>query len=256
MTITYVSETIAEIKKALIDNNLSKVDNYANQRHTRDYVYLIISQNFMINKFAQIDNDFIREELIGTNKASSHYENWVKNGSYRTKVKLIEHNHYLDILINDINVYIRIKVAEKNPNYWPQIINKTDTELDRACEWLRSQKQIDFKLLESILRIIDKNKKPKFHQALTLKYQAMTHVPTTIEKTMTMEQLCASGSSLWCLDLTIQKIIDINQHIDNATKYHLDAHIPELIKLLFENNQIFWNNITEDFIKKQTKKTN
>ena len=36
-------------------------------------------------------------------------------------------------------------------------------------------------------------------QALELKYQAMTHVPTTIEKTMTPAQLYEADCPLWCM---------------------------------------------------------
>lgn len=38
-------------------------------------------------------------------------------------------------------------------------------------------------------------------QALDLKYHAMTHVPTTIEKTMSPAQLYASNSPLWTVKL-------------------------------------------------------
>lgn len=48
-------------------------------------------------------------------------------------------------------------------------------------------------------------------QALDLKYRAMTHVPTTIEKTMTPAQLYASGSPLWAngyKGVTIERILE------------------------------------------------
>lgn len=57
MTITYVSKIVAEIKKALAENNLSKVNDYANNGGFRDCIYLIINDHFMIDKLAQIDND-------------------------------------------------------------------------------------------------------------------------------------------------------------------------------------------------------
>lgn len=115
MSITYVSEAIHEVKQALIENQLAKVSEYANSRTHRNAVYIVINQNFMIDKLAQIDNDEIREELIGTSKATSHYYDWAKIGSYRVKCKLVEHLHYLDVLINDDNPSIRMNVARKRP---------------------------------------------------------------------------------------------------------------------------------------------
>lgn len=43
-------------------------------------------------------------------------------------------------------------------------------------------------------------------QALDLKYRAMTHVPTTIEKTMTPAQLYEVGCPLWCADYNIEQL--------------------------------------------------
>lgn len=43
-------------------------------------------------------------------------------------------------------------------------------------------------------------------QALDLKYRAMTHVPTTIEKTMTPAQLYDVGCPLWCTAYSIEQL--------------------------------------------------
>ena len=250
MTTTYVSEAVAEIKKALIESNLSKVNDYANNKSYQTYVRLVINEHFMIDKFAQINNDFIRQQLIKTNNASSYYKKWAKTGSFLVKSKLIEHGHCLDTLINDEDSAIRLNVVDKDPNYWPLIMNKSDIEFYYASEWLKSQEQINLKLLDSILKIFIKKKNPQLYQALTLKHQAMTHTPTTIEKTMATRQLCAMGSPLWAKDMTIQEIIDINKYITKAKENHLDAHIPELVMLLFKNLQIYWHIIIDDFIEK------
>lgn len=55
-------------------------------------------------------------------------------------------------------------------------------------------------------------------QALDLKYRAMTHVPTTIEKTMTPAQLYASDSPLWALDHNPDKIKQMINHLRNYPK--------------------------------------
>lgn len=52
-------------------------------------------------------------------------------------------------------------------------------------------------------------------QALELKYQAMTTVPTTIEKTMSPYQLYASNSPLWTVELSanqIESFLDIEKN--------------------------------------------
>ena len=54
--------------------------------------------------------------------------------------------------------------------------------------------------------------------ALELKLKAMTHVPTTIEKTMTPAQLFAVESPLWALDYEPDKIKQMINHLQNYPK--------------------------------------
>ena len=43
-------------------------------------------------------------------------------------------------------------------------------------------------------------------QALDLKYRSMTHIPTTIEKTMTPAQLYDADCPLWCVEYSIEQL--------------------------------------------------
>lgn len=56
------------------------------------------------------------------------------------------------------------------------------------------------------------------YQALKLKYEALTTVPTTIEKTMTHAQLYASDSPLWAYDYTEADIQNILERIKGKPK--------------------------------------
>lgn len=59
------------------------------------------------------------------------------------------------------------------------------------------------KALENDGLLVDKEHSLK---ALRLKYQAMTTAPTTIEKTMSPEQLFDAGSPLWAREYTVQEL--------------------------------------------------
>lgn len=56
------------------------------------------------------------------------------------------------------------------------------------------------------------------YQALQLKYEALTKVPTTIEKTMTPAQLYTSGSPLWAHDYKAMTIECILPHLKDKPK--------------------------------------
>lgn len=56
------------------------------------------------------------------------------------------------------------------------------------------------------------------HQALKLKYDALTMVPTTIQKTMTPAQLYASNSPLWAHDYTTEDIRNILERLKSKPR--------------------------------------
>lgn len=74
-------------------------------------------------------------------------------------------------------------------------------------EKVKSQTNPD---IADIKRLVDFHKAPvgtkTEMQALDLKYRAMTHVPTTIEKTMTPAQLYDTGCPLWCAEHSIEQL--------------------------------------------------
>lgn len=70
------------------------------------------------------------------------------------------------------------------------------------------KKEPDIEMLKKALEneqwlITDRETKLK---AIRLKYQAMTTVPTIIEKTMSPEQLHNAGSPLWAREYTIYRL--------------------------------------------------
>lgn len=98
-------------------------------------------------------------------------------------------------------------------------------------EEVKSQTHPD---INDLKRLVDFHKAPvgtkDEMQALNLKYRAMTHIPTTIEKTMSPYQLYASNSPLWTVELTARGI----ERFINWEKYN-----GKLPKILFDN---YYNN--------------
>lgn len=74
--------------------------------------------------------------------------------------------------------------------------------------------EIDLKLLQAYLEATEKYGNTTVsirYRALKLKYEALTTVPTIIEKTMSPAQLYASGSPLWAngyKGITIERILE------------------------------------------------
>lgn len=75
------------------------------------------------------------------------------------------------------------------------------------------------------------------YQALKLKYEALTMVPTTIEKTMTPAQLYASDSSLWTYEYTEEEIRNILEVLENKAKTEENFNIA--LDIIHNRNAMF-----------------
>lgn len=80
-------------------------------------------------------------------------------------------------------------------------------------------------------------------KALRLKYQAMTTVPTVIEKTITPEQLYDTQNPLWAREYTVQELVSYVAYSLPTTSYKkvkniikIDSVASSAIKLI-ENSE-------------------
>lgn len=90
---------------------------------------------------------------------------------------------------------------------WPFSKRLTKYQARELFEEVQSQVYPNVKDLE---RLKNYHKVPigttEEMQALKLKYRAMTHAPTTIEKTMTPTQLYDADCPLWCAEYSIEQL--------------------------------------------------
>ena len=75
------------------------------------------------------------------------------------------------------------------------------------------------------------------YQALKLKYEALTIVPTTIEKTMTPAQLYASDSPLWAYNYTEEELRNILEVLKNKPKTEESFNIA--LNIIHNRNTMF-----------------
>lgn len=89
---------------------------------------------------------------------------------------------------------------------------KNHITIPQATELFEEVKSQTHPDIANLKRLVNFHKAPvgtkDEMQALDLKYRAMTHVPTTIEKTMTPEQLFNIQNPLWACGYTIQELYD------------------------------------------------
>lgn len=87
---------------------------------------------------------------------------------------------------------------------------KRHLTVSRAREIFEEIESQAYPDVNDLKRLVDFHKEPigtdEELQALDLKYRAMTHVPTTIEKTMTPAQLYDADYPLWAIHYSVEQL--------------------------------------------------
>jgi hypothetical protein len=97
----------------------------------------------------------------------------------------------------------------------------------------------EIETIKTYLDLTAKHGGPKSiaYQTLKLKYEALTMVPTTIEKTMTPAQLYASDSPLWAYNYTEEELRNILEVLENKAKTEENFNIA--LNIIHNRNAMF-----------------
>lgn len=135
------------------------------------------------------------------------YDDWIQ-------LLLAENGYCLDILSESEAEDILAEVLKHDLNYAVDNVMMTDYR-HLVYDALMELKDIPFKVIETYFKTVNEYV-PEDNTELELKYKAMKMTPTTIEKTMTPQQLFAAQNPLWALNLTGNQI---NHVLNGATGY-------------------------------------
>lgn len=91
-----------------------------------------------------------------------------------------------------------------------------------------TNEELDLDLLKAYLDAEERYGDAKtnaHYQALKIKYEALTTVPATIEKTMSPAQLYASGNPLWAYDYSADGIREILRRLEDKPETEESFHV-------------------------------
>ena len=100
------------------------------------------------------------------------------------------------------------------------------------------KKEPDIEMLKQILEDKDSHifYTERNLKTIRLKYQAMTEVPSIIEKTMSEVQLFESGSPFWATDLTVKQINDVLKAHEELSQQDYSDFMEYLLTTVREPN--------------------
>ena len=190
--------------------------NQTDQYDQMDRRYILAKNGIETDRVATMDGYNIIMDIINEGLLPERYEEWKHYPRAGVRQALADNGYFWDYFINDEDPYIRQSIIETDLRLGLQRLD--DDEDRQIIQTTLLQKTNDELELDILKAYIEAEKEYLAHQALALKYEALTTVPSTIEKTMTPAQLFAVESPLWALDYEPDKIKQMINHLQNYPK--------------------------------------
>lgn len=196
--------------------------NQTDQYDQMDRRYILAKNGIETDRVATMDGYNTIVDIINEGLLPERYEEWKHYPRAGVRQALVDNGYFWDYFINDEDPYIRQDIIEKDLRLG---LKRLDNDEDRQVVQTRLLRKTNDELELDILKAyIDAEKEYGdtkeniAYQALALKYEALTTVPTIIEKTMTQAQLYASDSPLWALNYDPDVIKQMLNHLRNYPK--------------------------------------
>lgn len=171
----------------------------------------MIDMGCAIEQFQELDKEAIIVYLIEKGYGQEKYETWKTHPDLRVREALSEKGLWPETFIKDKKYKVRCAVAEKHPDYLLELMDSDDTD-----QWFminRRMREMTNPKAEYLQKFIDKI--DGIHrgywvpqtEVYELKLAALQKPLTTLEKTLTREQLKAMGNPHWTDNLTAIEIL-------------------------------------------------
>ncbi len=153
-------------------------------------------------------------KLIKHKQACDFYDQWKDHSDSNVRLALVSNGYFLDYYVHDEIDNIRHMAIYKQPKIRQKLLeNPTVDELSFVQDYLYNESEPDRSHLEKYLDLCSKeyidNEKTGQHEALSIKYSALTCNIDTIAKTMSPAQLYKANNPLWITGVNVTTIKSI-----------------------------------------------
>ena len=190
----------------MANNHIKDYRPYLYDESKLEYRIKMAEAQVCIDELIEIDERELIPILIKNKKARIHYKNLALRGDINQQYSLARLGLFPNILINSNDDHTVYETLKNNPHVLPKaldMMNSKDTMAEIIEVYFEELPNPSLYYLDQYLS----NPINYYHcENLRQKYQAMTTIPTTIEKTMTPYQLYQSQNIMWARALPAKTI--------------------------------------------------
>ena len=225
-----------EFQEAVKNGEITDFEPYMRKQKFDTHRMILAENGIEVDRIIKRDGNQVIINLIEQGLETERYDDWKNHHNYKVRYALAEKGYYPDLYINDKSPDVRREIIRQYPK---QRLKRMHNHNDRYnIRWaLVRETNPNLEVLSTFLETVTKSElKEAFTlndiQALRLKHQALTHNPSSIEKTMAPYQLFEIQSPLWALHYTAIEVFNItNTYNELEPEY---KQMDNCVKLMFE----------------------
>ena len=196
--------------------------NQTDQYDQMDRRYILAKNGIETDRVATMDGYNTIVDIINEGLLPERYEEWKHYPRAGVRQALVDNGYFWDYFINDEDPYIRQSIIETDLRLGLQRLdNNEDRQIVQTRLLRKTNDELELDILKAYIDAEEEYgdaEENLAYQALALKYEALTAMPSTIEKTMNPAQLYASDSPLWALNYDPDMIKQMLNHLRNYPK--------------------------------------
>ena len=189
----------------------------------------MVKRGIMVREALEYNEELPIIEAIRANLMEERYEQWSTHNMHRVRKELAKRGYFPEVFTHDKDPYVRSAVFFAYPHLAEELLTDALTYL-RTWENIKFSRQISAEALKAFLDTpIHPNVDNVYLSYVRRKYEAMTTTPTSLEATMTFEQLFRVNNPLWAKNLTVDEQMRLMRRVRENGREFVVKHLEEYI---------------------------
>lgn len=216
---------LKEFERQVLAGEITNFEPYFTKTYDKDQReqrYVLAKNGIETDRVTLMDGYNTIVDIINEGLLPERYEEWKRYPRAGVRQTLADNGYFWDYFINDEDPYIRQDIIEKDLRLGlKRLDNDEDRQVVQTRLLLKTNDELELDILKAYIDAEEEygdTDENLVYQALALKYEALTAVPSTIEKTMTPAQLYVSDSPIWALNYDPDMIKQMLNHLRNYPK--------------------------------------
>lgn len=197
------------------ESYLQEPNNIKEKLRNEPYRLVLLKHGIEIERILELDPTLAIGVCIQEGLLPERYDEWKSMNHEWILETFAENGYYLDELIMSEYDDVRKAVIENNPEFCIERLNQGKI-YQIVHDYIQNEAKPNVALFKAYIEALKSNNNDI---GIMTKYRAMTEAPSTIEKTMSREQLYEAKNIAWAKGLTVREIDQWRQEYDKKHPY-------------------------------------